>query len=163
MEPLEATIEAIFLSKGHDFRGRFGEGRLNHETRAVDSVQCHAGRGLLGDRYYDFKPDYKGQMTLFAAEVAEALGAHLGLEQLHYASFRRNVITRGIDLNALIGKRFRLGPVILEGSEECAPCFWMDEAIGSGAEAWLRGRGGLRCRIHSDGLLEPGPIKLEVL
>jgi MOSC domain-containing protein YiiM len=54
------------------------------------------------------------------------------------------VLVSGIDLNGLIGKAFAVGGVEFSGSEECAPCYWMEEAIGPGAHEWLKGRGGLR-------------------
>jgi MOSC domain-containing protein YiiM len=73
---------------------------------------------------------------------------------------RRNVVTRGIDLDALIGCEFEIGGVRFLGSEECRPCAWMDEAIGAGAERRLRGRGGLRARIVADGVLRVGPIEV---
>ena len=116
-------------------------------------VECVAGRGLRGDRFFDYKPDYKGQVTLFAVEILEALRQELGLTVPSPAVFRRNIITEGIDLSTLIGKRFALQGVELEGVDECRPCYWMNKAVGPGAEAWLLGRGGLRCRILSNGHL----------
>lgn len=146
-------IEAIWISPGHDFKGRHGRGRLAHRVEARDEVECHAGRGLVGDRYYDYKADFKGQVTLFAAETWEAIRSELKLPIPDPSVFRRNVLTRGIDLTPLVGKRFKLGGVSLEGTEEARPCYWMDEAVGPGACAWLVGRGGLRCRILEDGRL----------
>jgi MOSC domain-containing protein YiiM len=69
------------------------------------------------------------------------------------AVLRRNLIVSGADLNALVGKQFRLQEVEFEGVEQCRPCEWMDLAFGPGAEQWLKGRGGLRARVLSDGLL----------
>jgi MOSC domain-containing protein YiiM len=66
---------------------------------------------------------------------------------------RRNVITRGVDLNSLIGQRFANQGVEFEGVAECSPCHWMNQAIAPGAESALRGRGGLRARILTDGIL----------
>ena len=66
---------------------------------------------------------------------------------------RRNVITAGVDLNSLIGKKFILQGVEFEGTCECSPCYWMDAAIAPGAEAALQGRGGLRARILTGGKL----------
>ncbi len=76
------------------------------------------------------------------------------------AATRRNVVTSGIDLDGLIGREFVIDGVRFLGSEECKPCAWMDQAIASGAERCLRGRGGLRARILSDGLLRVGPVEL---
>lgn len=156
------TIEAIYRSPGHDFKGRFGQGRLEHGVEAIDAVECHAGRGLVGDRYYDYRVDYKGQVTLFAREVGQQLAHERGWETIDFKAFRRNVITSGIKLNELVGKHFCLGEVELKGSEECAPCLWMNEAFAPGTEDWLRGRGGLRCRIIRSGWLRVGPVRFEV-
>ena len=77
----------------------------------------------------------------------------LDLATISPPRLRRNVIVEGADLSALIGQRFTLQGIELEGTEECRPCYWMDQAIGEGAETWLKGRGGLRCRILTDGVL----------
>ncbi|HYY13976.1 MAG TPA: hypothetical protein VE758_06040, partial [Chthoniobacterales bacterium] len=66
---------------------------------------------------------------------------------------RRNVIVRGVDLNGLIGENFEVQGVRFHGTGECRPCYWMNRAIASGAEEFLRGRGGLRATILSDGIL----------
>ncbi len=66
---------------------------------------------------------------------------------------RRNVITEGMDLNLLVGKRFTLQGVEFEGVCECKPCYWMDQAIAPGGEAALLGRGGLRAKILTCGKL----------
>jgi MOSC domain-containing protein YiiM len=71
---------------------------------------------------------------------------------------RRNVVTQGIDLNQLIGKRFSIQGVLFEGVCECKPCYWMDRAIAPGAEDLLRGRGGLRARILTSGTLRVTPL-----
>lgn len=155
-----ATIESLWISPGHDFKGRHGRSRLDHGVTSVEAIECHAGRGLVGDRYYDYRPDFKGQLTLFAAEVWEALEADLGLEGVDPSAFRRNVLLRGLELNQLIGREFRLGEVLLFGTEESRPCYWMDEAIGPGACAWMAGRGGLRAKILCDGWLRRGAVEV---
>lgn len=166
MKPMSPSrrirIRAIYLSPGHDFKGRFGQSRLNHTVESPAAVECHAGRGIVGDRYYDHRDDYKGQITFFDAAAGEALAEERGWPAIDWQAFRRNVILEGADLNALVGRRFRLGEVTLEGAEECAPCFWMNEAFGAGTEEWLRGRGGLRCRILESGWLRSGPVELEI-
>ena len=67
--------------------------------------------------------------------------------------FRRNLLVSDVDLNALIGEEFELQGVCMRGSEEARPCYWMDQAVADGAEEAMRGRGGLRVRILSDGVL----------
>lgn len=146
-------IRHIFVSPGHNYFGHHGQPAGTHPIVEVEAVDCVAGRGLRGDRFFDHKPDYKGQLTLFAWEVFEALRRELQRPDLAPGALRRNVFVAGLDLPALIGRRFTLQGVELEGVEDCRPCYWMDQAIGAGAEAWMQGRGGLRCRILSDGML----------
>ena len=146
-------LRHIFISPGHNYFGHHGRPAGRHPLIEVSSVECVAGRGLRGDRFFDYKADYKGQVTFFSAEISQAIGEALGLAPPSPEVFRRNLITEGIDLSTLIGRRFTLQDVELEGMEECRPCYWMDQAVGPGAEAWLRGRGGLRCRILSGGWL----------
>lgn len=154
----DASLEAIYLSKGHDFRGRHGLGREHHEIVSVDEVGCVAGMGLEGDRYFGFKEDFKGQVTFFSAEVVEEVAREFGKESLDASLFRRNLIVRGAKLGEWVGKRFRFQGTVFEGSEECRPCYWMDEAIAPGAEEFLKKdfRGGLRARIVTDGVLKLG-------
>jgi MOSC domain-containing protein YiiM len=73
-------------------------------------------------------------------------------------AFRRNVIIAGVDLTALIARIFRLQGIEFEGMSEARPCYWMNDAVAPGAEAWLRGRGGLRARILTDGDLSVGAV-----
>ncbi|EDY83527.1 hypothetical protein VDG1235_3154 [Verrucomicrobiia bacterium DG1235] len=115
----------------------------------------------MGDRYFDFKEDYKGQLSLIALEDIRAMESDLGLEVPDLREFRRNIVVSGVDLNGLVGKDFRLGDVELRGVEQCKPCPWMDESIGAGAHAALENRGGLRCRILSSGILGKGELSLE--
>lgn len=157
------TIHRIFVSSGHDFKGRFEKGRLNHVVSEVESVECVEGRGLVGDRYFDFKDNYKGQISLIAMEDIEAVASELGLSVEDPSRFRRNLLVSGVDLNALVGKEFRLGEVRLLGTEKCKPCFWMDEAIADGACDALKDRGGLRCRIVSSGVIRRGESEIEEL
>lgn len=121
--------------------------------KEMTEVECAAGRGLWGDRFFDFKENYKGQITFFAQEVYEDLCAQFEMSDREPSVFRRNVIVSGCDLNALIGKKFEIQGVLFEGTEEASPCYWMEQAFCEGAEAALRGRGGLRARILTDGML----------
>ena len=116
-------------------------------------MECIAGRGLRGDRYFDHKENYKGQVTLFSSDIFEELCRALCLTAAKPAALRRNLLVSGADLNELIGRQFELQGVRLEGTEECRPCYWMDEAPG--AEAWLRGRGGLRSESRASSLPQP--------
>ena len=157
-----SAIERLFISPGHNFYGLFGHGALEHPTISVESVECVAGRGLRGDRFFDYKPDYKGQSTFVARETLEEVWHDLEIprDRRDLAATRRNVLTVGIDLGSLIGSEFEIDGVRFLGSEECKPCAWMDEAIGHGAERRLRGRGGLRAKILADGTLRVGPVEV---
>jgi MOSC domain-containing protein YiiM len=147
------VIEHLCLSPGHNYYEHFGHSAGAHPTIQVESLECVAGRGIRGDRFFDYKPDYKGQITFFAMETLEALRQAVNAPQATPVQLRRNVFTRGMDLNALIGRAFEMQGVRFFGVEECRPCLWMNEAIAPGAEEWLRGWGGLRCKILTDGIL----------
>jgi MOSC domain-containing protein YiiM len=146
-------VRQIFISPGHNFFGRYGQAVGAHQAVEVDEVECVAGMGLKGDRFFGHRPDYKGQVTFFSEEIWQQLRAHFNVPASSASLLRRNVIVTGGDLNALIGRRFALQGVDFEATEECRPCHWMDRAVSPGAEEWLKGRGGLRCRILSDGTL----------
>lgn len=148
------NIEALYISPGHNYFGRHGQAPGEHPVVAVPAVECVAGRGLVGDRFLDYKDDYAGQITFFAGEVYDEIRRTLNQPDRSAAVFRRNVLTRGADLNALIGQEFEVQGVRFAGVRECSPCYWMDQAFAPGAEAWLKGRGGLRARILSSGRLK---------
>lgn len=150
-------IEHLYVSAGHNFFGHHGGPAGRHAIEEKAAVECVAGRGIRGDRFFDYRPDYKGQITFFAMEVFEEMIRTLGAPATSPGAVRRNVLTRGIDLTALIGAEFEVQGVRFAGVEECRPCHWMDQAVAPGAEAWLRGRGGLRARILSDGGLRRTP------
>ena len=119
----------------------------------AEHLECVAGHGIRGDRFFDYKENYKGQITLFSMEVLEALRQELNLPAAQAQATRRNAFVRGVDLNALIGQEFTIQGLRLNGIEECKPCHWMNSALGPGAEDWLKDRAGLRCRILTDGIL----------
>ncbi len=146
----------LYISPGHNFRGHHGGPAGEHPIHELPQIECVAGRGIRGDRYFDYKADYQGQITFFADEVYQLLRQQLGVPDKAPSAFRRNVITRGVDLNRLIGKEFKVQGVRFFGTEACAPCYWMNHAFGPGAEAALQGQGGLRARILSDGILRAG-------
>ncbi len=124
----------------------------------VPVIKCIAGRGIRGDRYFDFKDDYKGQITFFSLDVFDELCAALNVHNASPAAARRNVITRGVDLNEFIDKEFEIQGVRLYGTQESAPCYWMDGAFAQGAKDFLKGRGGLRAKILCDGELRSNAL-----
>jgi hypothetical protein len=138
----------LYISPGHNFVGHFGQ-----EPDDFPMVECVAGRGLRNDRYFDFKTDYKGQVTFFSLEVFDQLRDALGVRGISASAVRRNIFTRDVDLNSLIGQDFEVQGVSFHGTEESRPCDWMDRAIAPGAKEFLKGRGGLRARIVTNGTL----------
>jgi MOSC domain-containing protein YiiM len=154
---MAVTVHHLFISPGHSYFGRHGLPAAPHVMQSPGRVMCRTGCGIEGDRFFSYKPDYKGQITFFAWETYEEIKAALGVPGLQPGAFRRNVLVGGLRLDGLIGRQFRLGGVDFAGTEEAKPCYWMEQAVAPGAEAWLRGRGGLRAKILSDGPLVTGP------
>jgi len=154
------SIRHIFISAGHNFFGRYDQPAGEHPAVDVREVKCRAGFGLEGDRFYGYRPGYKGQVTFFRWETLLEAREKFGVPSLSPAAFRRNVITAGVDFDVLLERRFTLGGVEFEGTGEARPCHWMNSAVAPGAEEWLKGRGGLRAKILSDGALAVGPVEL---
>ena len=143
----------LYISSGHNFVGHHGQEPDEFPMIEVPTVECVADRGLRGDRYFDFKADYKGQVTFFSIGVFDELCGALHVDGIPASAVRRNVFTRDIDLNSLIGQDFEVQGVRFHGTEESRPCDWMNRAIAPGAKEFLKGQGGLRARILSDGTL----------
>lgn len=146
-------VRGLFISPGHNFFGHHGQEAGKNPLLEVREIECMAGRGIRGDRFFDYKKDYSGQITFFSSEVFGSVCRSLNAGAKSPSAARRNVVTAGADLNALIGKRFTVQGVEFEGVCECKPCYWMDRAIAPGAEEALKGRGGLRARILTNGIL----------
>jgi MOSC domain-containing protein YiiM len=146
----------LYISSGHNFFGHHGRVAGTNPTVACAEIECVAGRGIVGDRFFDCKPNNTGQITFFAEETYEALCRELNVHDKEPSVFRRNVITSDVNLNEWIGGEFEIQGVRFRGVEECKPCYWMDEAFAPGAEKFLRGQGGLRATILTDGKLR-GP------
>jgi MOSC domain-containing protein YiiM len=129
--------------------------------RVVERATARAGRGLEGDRYFDgagtfSNPAARGvDLTLVAAEALDALVLPSG-ERLAYADARRNVVTRGIDVNALVGRRFAIGGVECVGQRLCEPCALLERLTAPGTLRGLVHRGGLRADVLSDGEIAVG-------
>jgi len=146
---MSGRVEGIFISAEY--------GELPH---AVESVRAIAGKGLEGNRYFDEgKPET--ELTLIAAEALEALRDEHGIE-LDAAASRRNVLTTGIDLNALVGRRFRVGDVECRGVELCEPCQHLESMTKPGIVKGLVHRAGLNAEILNDGELRPGDEVVEL-
>ena len=151
----DADLLEIWISPGSDFRGHHGMARGNHGITGVTEIECVAGMGLRGDRYFGYKPDFKGQITFIDAAAVDAVRRKFGNPELSSSELRRNIVVRGADLSAWVGKRFLFQGIEFEGSEECKPCYWMDESVAPGTEEFLKMefQGGLRARILTHGCL----------
>jgi hypothetical protein len=137
------------------------------DMQLLQVAQACAGRGLEGDRYAagagtfspraDRRPGY--DLTLMAAEVLDELAA--AGHRVDFAATRRNVLTRGIDVNALVGRRFRIGEVLCEGRRLCEPCVHLVRLSGPSLLRPLIHKGGLRVDVLTDGEIPLGaPIRL---
>ncbi|MBP6797350.1 MAG: MOSC domain-containing protein [Luteimonas sp.] len=120
----------------------------------TDAVQAVAGGGLVGDRYKGGSG--KRGLTLIQAEHLPVIAALSGHAAIAPATLRRNLVVSGIPLLALKGNRFRIGEVLLEGTDSCDPCSRMEDALGSGGYNAMRGMGGLCARILEGGTLRIG-------
>lgn len=132
---------------------------------AVEVVAALAGSGFSGDRYAVGTGTWSGwpgagrAVTLIAAEVLDSLPEAC---RLSAPEARRNLITRGVDLNALVGREFRIGGARLRGQRLCEPCRHLEELTRPGVAAQLSGRGGLRADVVESGLIRRGDV-LEIL
>jgi MOSC domain-containing protein YiiM len=143
----------FYISPGHSFYGRRGMEPLPNPVEEVGEIHCVAGAGIRGDRFFNYREDFKGQITFFADETYQSLCEQFNVHDKPPSVFRRNIITRGVDLNSLIGREFEAQGVRFLGTEHCAPCLWMNQAFCAGAEAALKNRGGLRAKILTGGIL----------
>jgi MOSC domain-containing protein YiiM len=123
--------------------------------RAVNRARAIAGVGLEGDRYaagvghFSSYPGTGRALTLIEAEVVEALDLKVG-------EARRNLTIRGIELNPLVGKRFRIGSVLCLGVRLCEPCQYLEDLLAKPVLNPLAHRGGLRAEILEDGEIHVG-------
>ena len=122
--------------------------------QAVAQVDAIAGGGLAGDRYKGGSG--KRGLTLIQAEHLPVIAALAGHASIAPATLRRNLVVSGIPLLALKGQRFRIGVVLLEGTEPCDPCSRMEDALGAGGYNAMRGHGGLCARIVEGGTFRLG-------
>ena len=134
----------------------------NKKIEEFDSIDVVANKGILGDRHFkDFNDPYC-QLSLIESENIDYYNIKYGLN-IPYIDFRRNIVTSGIQLNELVGKKLKIGEVELEGIDLCRPCKHLTEMIGEAniLKEFLR-RGGLRCQILSSSKIKIGD-KIKIL
>jgi MOSC domain-containing protein YiiM len=128
----------------------------NKEIEEFDSIDVIAGKGIVGDRHFkDFNDPYC-QLSLIESENIDYYNVKYGLN-IPYVNFRRNIVTKGIQLNDLIGKKIKIGEVEIEGIDLCRPCRHLTEMLGQDniLKEFLR-KGGLRCQILSSSNIKIG-------
>ncbi|MEV4413221.1 molybdenum cofactor biosysynthesis protein [Catellatospora sp. NPDC049609] len=148
-------IVQLLASPVRRFQGRPADGPAPAPPgELVQEVRIRAALGIVGDRYFAKQAHRDATVTVIAQE---SLPEGTGLAQV-----RRNILTAGIDVDALVGSVLVLdsgdGPVRLKVQRPANPCAWMDVTIGPGAWRALRGRGGIRCTPLNDGVLRVGPV-----
>ncbi len=145
-----------------ELRSIFVAPKRGAPIRSLESVEAHADRGLEGDRYTRVANKWSAnhQVTLIEGEHIEAFAQATGLA-LGFGESRRNLVTRGVRLNDLLGKRFRIGTVEMEGVELCEPCKLWAKRTHAEILPFFKGKGGLRARIVAGGTLRVGDAVVE--
>lgn len=149
---MSGEIESIYIA-------------INKRERViqVDSAVLEAGTGIIGDRYHarseqlisEGNPTKNNHLTLIEKEkLDEFLQANSATQD--YGDFRRNIVTSGIDLNALVGKKFRVGETVCEGFELCEPCAFLAESVHRAVLPDLVHKAGLRAKIIEGGNISTG-------
>ncbi|WP_160663530.1 MOSC domain-containing protein [Pseudarthrobacter sp. ATCC 49987] len=160
----DVEILHLLVSPAHAYFGRAREGAADVPTTDAEQVKLVAGKGIVGDRFFGKAAHMDAAVTVFAVEALEAIAAELGTAPLDPLLTRRNVHIRGAHLAPLLGHEFSLEsggePVRFKAGRPAHPCAWMDEMLGPGAHKAMRGRGGMRCQVLSDGVLHRGPAVL---
>jgi len=130
------------------------------EMQDVNTVEVIASKGIVKDRYFNENNNQDIQITLIESENIDYYN-QISETNIPYISFRRNIITKGIQLNDLIGKEFLIGNVKIKGHRLCAPCRYLQDMLKQkNLVKKLLNRGGLRCEILTDGIISVNdPIK----
>lgn len=168
--PVETPVEVVELlvSPVHRYEGRPADGPLpgGEAPELRDEVEVRAHLGIPGDRYFGHSAHRRAAVTFQSLEALESLAADLGAPVPGLAQTRRNVLLRGVDVDALAGRRFTLdagaGDVTFQGHRPARPCGWMNTVIADGAHRAMRGRGGIRAEPLADGVLRVGPALLRI-
>ena len=121
----------------------------NQKIHEVKTIKVIANQGIVGDRHFKEFNDPFNQLSLIESENIDYYNIKYGLN-IPYIDFRRNIITKGIKLNDLVGKKLKIGSVELEGMDLCRPCRHLTEMLSQNniLKEFLRS-GGLRCQILS--------------
>lgn len=144
-------------------RAAFRTVSASEPMEALAAATLVAGHGVEGDRYatakgtYSHKPHEDRQVTLIEVEALEAVKRDYGVELLPHET-RRNLLTEGVPLNHLVGRRFRVGEVVLYGGRLNVPCQYLEDLLRKKVFKPLIHRSGLNCRIEQGGVIRPGDV-----
>ncbi|MDA9686136.1 sulfurase [bacterium] len=136
--------------------------KSNQQINEVNSIDVLANQGVVGDRHFKEFNDPYNQLSLIESENIDCYNIKFG-SNIPYLDFRRNVVTKGIQLNDLVGKKLLIGNVEVEGIDLCRPCRHLTEVLGQDniLKEFLR-RGGLRCQVLSSSSIKIGD-KIKIL
>lgn len=152
-------IVLLLASPLHRYEGRPSEPPVPFDGDEMPSqISIRAGLGVVGDRFFGHAAHRHESVTIMAIESLDGLG------EVDPARTRRNILTRGIDIDSMRGQQFSLdsgdGPVWFQAHRPANPCAWMDTQLAPGAFAHLRNHGGMRCEPLSNGTLRLGEVTL---
>lgn len=148
------TVERIFIVK-----------ERRSKVTELESAELEVGKGIVGDRYHaqseklirEGKSSPDNHISFIAKEELEVfLDVHNS--ELDFGDFRRNIVTSGIDLNALVGKRFKVGDSLCFGNELCEPCAYLAATVHRAVLPQLVGKGGLRATILQNGSISSASL-----
>ena len=128
----------------------------NQKIQEVEEINVLAGEGIIGDRYFDESTEDRNQLTLIESENIDYYNQKFNLK-IPYLNFRRNIVTKDIKLNDLVGKRIVIGKTEIKGIDLCRPCKSLQENLGQGniIKEFLR-MGCLRCAILTSSNVKAG-------
>ena len=128
----------------------------NKEIEEVDSIEVLANQGIIGDRHFKSDNDPYCQLSLIESENIDYYNLKFGLN-IRYVDFRRNIITKGLKLNNLVGQKIKIGKVEVKGIDLCRPCKHLTEMLNQKniLKEFLK-KGGLRCEILSSSIVKVG-------
>ena len=155
---------SLVVSPLHRYGGRPADGPAAYDrVEEVDSAEVHAHKGLLGDRYFGTKFTF-ASVTIISEEAIRELEGTLGAGPFDPVLARRNIVTRGLDVDALARATFTIdaghGPIEFRSMTPANPCAWMNEVFAPGAHQALRGHGGVRSEPLVSGILRVGPATI---
>ena len=128
----------------------------NQDISEIQQISLLAGKGIIGDRYFHEYNDVRNQLTLIESENINYYNKRFNLN-IPYLNFRRNIVTKGIELNKLVGKELLINQTKVKGVDLCRPCKSLQQNLGQDniIKEFLR-KGGLRCEILVSGNIKIG-------